>query len=98
VLRVRHGIEVGQGFRILQAAQDRLRNNAIFVVQVLQHADVALTAENAPDRGHQPVPAVFLRELEHLFQLRQQVAVLAGFYYGVHQSGVGRQDLLVFLG
>ncbi len=98
VFRVRRGIEVGQGFRILQPAQDRLRNNAIFLVQILQNTDVALTAQNAPDGGHQPVPAVFLRELQHLFQLRQQITVVTGLYHCMHQSGVGRQNLLVFVG
>jgi hypothetical protein len=94
VFRIGRGIEVGQGFGILQPAQYRLGDGVILLVESQQQAVVALTGEDAPDGPDELSPAVFLRKLQQLLELRHEIAVVAGAHHRVDQARVREQDLL----
>ena len=67
---------VGQGRRVLQAPQDGIDNDRIFIVETIEQAFLSAACHDFPDRVDQLAPAILFRQFEHVFKLWQQFRIL----------------------
>ena len=89
------GVGIRQAGRVVEAAQDGVRNDLVLLVQTVQDTRVTPALYDGANGLDQFTPAVFGRAAQHRIQLRQVVAVMAAANHQMDQARVSGKDLLM---